>query len=350
MIRMRQFERLLVTAALCVAAPLAWAQSASSPLAESTGAGSARGTSSDASKTTMRASQWLQRMQDASRQRAYTGTFVVSSAQGHMASSRIWHVCDGTRQLERVDSLTGEARSTFRSDQRVVTFLPEARVVRESTQDTGGLFPNVLWTSPDAIDQAYFARWSGKERVAGLDADVVSLQPSDAYCFGYRIWSERRTGLVVKVQTLDTKGQVLEQAAFSELSVDAPVNMERLQKQMQDTRGFRIERADGQRTTPQAEGWQLAVPVPGFQSMSCVRRSDRHGGPGGLLQWVFSDGLATLSLFIETYDPKRHLKEVQSGAGATHSVVVRKDGHWVTAVGEVPPQTLQLFVQALARR
>lgn len=350
MISRLQPGRLLLAVALCAMAPLGSAQTASIPSSDSQAAGAGRAVPAEPGKASMRASQWLQRMQDASKQRAYTGTFVVSSAQGQMASSRIWHVCDGTRQLERVDSLTGEARSTFRSDQRVVTFLPDARVVRESTQDTGGLFPNVLWTSPDAIDQAYFARWAGKERVAGLEADVISLQASDQYRFGYRIWSELRTGLVVKVQTLDAKGQVLEQAAFSELTVDAPVDMERLQKQMQNTRGFRVERADGQRTTPQAEGWQLAVPVPSFQSMSCVRRSDRHGGPGGLLQWVFSDGLATLSLFIETYDPKRHVREVHAGAGATHSVMVRKDGHWVTAVGEVPPQTLQLFVQALARR
>lgn len=345
-------KRTSLLAAWVVAAipAVAGAQAPTATGVASRGADGERTVLPDSGAVNLSASQWLLRMQDASKRRTYTGTFVVSSAQGHMASSRIWHVCDGTRQMERVDSLTGPARLTFRADQRVVTFLPEARVVRESTQDTGGLFPNVLWTSPDAIDQAYAARWFGKERVAGLDADVVSLQPSDAYRFAYRIWSERRTGLVVKMQTLDAKGQVLEQAAFSDLSVDAPVNMEKLQKQMQETRGYRVERADGQRTTPQAEGWQLAVPVPGFQSMSCVRRSDRQGASGSLLQWVFSDGLATLSLFIETYDPQRHVREVQAGAGATHSLALRKDGYWVTAVGEVPPQTLQLFVQALARR
>ena len=39
--------------------------------------------------------EWLARMQEASRQRNYVGTFVVSSSNGSMASARIWHACDG---------------------------------------------------------------------------------------------------------------------------------------------------------------------------------------------------------------------------------------------------------------
>jgi sigma-E factor negative regulatory protein RseB len=63
----------------------------------------------------------LMRMHEASRRRAYVGTFVVS-AGGAMSSARIWHVCDGELQMERVESLTGEPRSTFRRNEQVLTF------------------------------------------------------------------------------------------------------------------------------------------------------------------------------------------------------------------------------------
>ncbi|MFY8044812.1 MAG: sigma-E factor regulatory protein RseB domain-containing protein, partial [Rhodoferax sp.] len=67
--------------------------------------------------------EWLLRMHEASRHRAYTGTFVVS-AGSQMASAKIWHICDGSQQMERVESLSGPQRSTFRRDGQVVTFYP----------------------------------------------------------------------------------------------------------------------------------------------------------------------------------------------------------------------------------
>src|SRR6185369_5797460 len=89
-------------------------------------------------------SEWLARMSDASRQRSYIGTFVVSSSNGSMASARIWHACDGQRQVERIDTLSGEKRSTFRRDDEVLTFLPESRTVRSERREALGLFPELL--------------------------------------------------------------------------------------------------------------------------------------------------------------------------------------------------------------
>jgi sigma-E factor negative regulatory protein RseB len=65
------------------------------------------------------------------------------------------------------------------------------------------------------------------------------------------------------------------------------------------------------------------------------------------MQWVFSDGLASVSLFVEPFDGKRHTQEKSLSQGATHSVTRRLGPHWVTAVGEVPTQTLQRFVQGM---
>lgn len=71
------------------------------------------------------------------------------------------------------------------------------------------------------------------------------------------------------------------------------------------------------------------------------------------MQWIFSDGLATVSLFLEPYDARRHTRGGLLAMGATHSLMLRlpapASGWWLTAVGEVPPQTLQAFAQALRR-
>jgi sigma-E factor negative regulatory protein RseB len=290
-------------------------------------------------------SDWLARMHEASRLRSYIGTFVVSSNAGAMSSARIWHACDGQHQVERVESLTGSPRSTFRRNEDVLTFLPETRTVRRERRDSLGLFPDVVRPNETAIPEFYSARQLGVDRVAGFDADIVHLVPKDALRFGYRIWSERKTGLAVKVQTLDPDGTVLEQAAFSELQLDVPVRMDKLAQMMNVPDGWRVEKAEAVKTTPAAEGWGLKTPVAGFKPLSCYKRPAE-----GVLQWIFSDGLASVSLFIESYDRQKHAREGIFAAGATHTLTRRVQDFWLTAVGEVPAQTLKAFALSLERR
>lgn len=289
-------------------------------------------------------SEWLTRMHNASRQRNYIGTFVVS-ANGQMSSARIWHACDGRREVERVESLSGAPRSTFRRDDEVLTFLPESKTVLRERRETLGLFPEMLKPDDSSIPEFYAARRVGSDRVAGFDADIVHLLAKDDLRFGYRIWSEKKTGLVVKIQTLNAAGKVLEQAAFSELQIDAPVRMDRLARMMAVPEGWRVQKADAVKTTAAAEGWALKAPVAGFKPMSCYKRPAE-----GVLQWIFSDGLATVSLFVEGYDPQRHQQEGLFASGATHTLTHRVQDWWLTAVGEVPPQTLKAFALSLERR
>jgi len=294
-------------------------------------------------------SDWLMRMHEASRMRSYIGTFVVSSSNGGMSSARIWHACDGVQQVERVESLTGAPRSTFRRNDEVVTFLPDSRVVRTERRESLGLFPNLLKSADSSIPEFYSARRVGADRVAGFEADVVQLVPKDNLRFGYRIWSEKKTGLVVKLQTVDPAGNVLEQAAFSELALDATVRMDKLNQMMGATEGWRVEKAEAVKTTAAAEGWQLKSAIAGFKPISCYKRPAAPAAEG-TLQWIFSDGLAAVSLFVEAYDRQRHVNEGMFSSGATQTLTRRIQDWWLTAVGEVPPQTLKAFALSLERR
>ena len=309
---------------------------------------------------------WLVRIHDASRRRAYTGTFVVSVG-ADMASARIWHVCDGDQQMERVESLTGTPRSTFRHNNNVVTFFPETKVARSEQREALGVFPNFLKSNDSAIAEFYTLKTLESERVAGVEADVAQLIAKDALRYSYRIWTERKSGLVVKLQTLDLTGRVIEQAAFSELNLEAPVKMERLAAMMNNTAGHKLEQVAMVKTTALAQGWALQRSVPGFASMNCFKRpaqlaattnsvAQQDAGKAdkvdnsGTIQWIFSDGLATVSLFVEPYDRKRHSQEGVWSMGATQTLAKRMDDWWLTAVGEVPSTTLKVFAQQLERR
>lgn len=297
--------------------------------------------------------QWLTRVHAASRGRAYVGTFVVTSGT-EMSSSRIVHACDGQRQVERVEALNGPARLTFRRDAEVVTFLPQSRLVVQEVRASLGMFPDVLKQADASVARYYQLKTGGVDRVAGLNADKVQLLPLDALRFGYKIWTEQRTGLVLKLQILDAHQRVLEQAAFSELQLDVPVRMAELITQMDNRTGYSVHTPAVEVTTSSQEGWRLK-PLPGFRQISCHRRgaSRLNALTGPTVQCVFSDGLASVSLFMEPYDAKRHRAPHQGEAlaqGATHMVTGQRGAWWLTAIGEVPVRTLELLMQGLERQ
>jgi sigma-E factor negative regulatory protein RseB len=345
---------LMLVVALCVMQAAVAQHLAAAPTGKSAASGGANASAPVAETATLNAVQWLQRMHLASRQRSYVGTFVVSAAAGNLSSARIWHVCEGDLQMERIEVLSGPPRSTFRRNDQVMTFLPQLKVVKSEKRENLELFPNLLGSPDTAIGELYDARVIGQDRVAGFDADVVQLEPRDNLRFGYRIWSERRSGLVVKLQTVDSEKRVVEQSAFSELQLDAPVNVHALAQMMSSTAGYRVEKSELERTSASKEGWSLRKPVAGFKPVSCYRRAMGGGAElGHTMQWTFSDGLASVSLFLEPYDAQRQPQEVVLALGATYTLtrrLVDKDGDWwLTAVGEVPPQTLDAFAQNLAR-
>lgn len=299
---------------------------------------------------------WLLRMHEASTNQSYIGVFVVS-AGGNMSSAKIWHMCEGKQQVERVEILTGAPRSIFRHNNQVVTFLPDHKVARSEKRESLGLFSELFKSADSRITDFYKFRQEGIERVAGVDADIVTLVPKDNLRFGYRVWTERQNGLVVKLQTLDADGSVLEQAAFSELQLDAPVKTDKILQMMGRTDGYRVEKPVLVKTSASAEGWELKAPVAGFNPVSCYRRPVSATSPTassvpgeGQLQWIFSDGLASVSIFAEPLDRQRHIRESSLSLGATQTMTKQLDPYWITLVGEVPLATLKLFASGLERK
>lgn len=300
--------------------------------------------------TVLSINDWLLRMHEGARSRAFTGTFVVSMG-AQMSSARIWHVSQGEQQVELVEALTGTPRSVYRHNSEVLTFLPQSKLaVREQRQSSAHL-AEFLQGASSGIADVYSARALGLDRVAGIAADVVQLQPKDRLRYGYRIWVEQKSSMVLKLQTLDSDGRVLEQAAFSDVQLDAPLKMSKLLRMMGQTEGYRVETVALARVAKGEENWTPRKSLPGFKLISRLQRAALEPAQAGqALQWTFSDGLATVSLFVEPFDPKRHGPAASLSMGATQTLTERLGNDWVTAMGEVPLGTLKLFVASLERK
>ena len=303
---------------------------------------------------------YLMRIHGAGSERNFQGTFVVS-AGGSVSSARITHYCDGRNQFERIDTMDGQVRRVFRFNQQVHTLWPQSRVALVEQRDAMATFPALLQGGEDRIAESYEVRTQGVDRVAGHAAEVLHLRPRDEHRYGYRLWSEKLSGLLLRAEVVGARDDVLESSAFSEVTIGIKTQPDAVLKPMRRLDGYRVLRPSLTPTRLDSEGWSLEPPVSGFRQVSCVKRplmdggdpegeDPTSGGASQVLQSIYSDGLTYVSVFIEPFDAKRHSRPMLSSLGATHTLMLPKGDAWVTVVGDVPAATLRRFADALVRK
>jgi sigma-E factor negative regulatory protein RseB len=299
---------------------------------------------------------WLLRIHDAASRRNFQGTFVVSGG-GNVASARISHFCEGANQYERIESLDGRQRKVYRHNDVVQTVWPASQVAMVEQRGMLSSFPALLQAGDDGIGDRYDVRADGSERVAGHDADVLEVRARDSLRYGYRLWADRASGLLLRAEVIGERGDVLETSAFSEVVIGVRPQPEVVLQAMRKLDGLRIVRPVLTPTRLENEGWTMRQLAPGFRWVSCVSRQIEAPGEVSaanasppVLQSIYSDGLTYVSVFIEPFRPERHTRPVLAAMGATSTLAQRQGDWWVTVVGDTPPATLRMFAAALERR
>lgn len=299
---------------------------------------------------------WLTRIQEAANKRNFVGTVVVS-AGGTVASTRIAHYGEGRDQFERIDSLDGQVRSVYRHNDLVHTVWPQRRVAVVEQRDQMSSFPGLLQAGHDRVQEFYELKSVAVERVAGHEANVLVLKPRDKLRFGYRLWAEKNSGLLLRAEVLGERGEILESSAFSEVSIGVRAQPEHVVQAVKKLEGYKVIKPQHESTKPEGEGWTLKASVPGFKLVSCVKRqldvqgrSNASGAGEQTLQTVYSDGLTYVSIFIEPFNAERHSKPITTAIGATQTMMRRDGDWWITAMGDVPTGTLRQFANGFERK
>ncbi len=296
------------------------------------------------------AAELLNRIHQAAQQQNYEGAFVYQRGT-FVQTSRISHYAtrnDG--EFEQLESLDGKPRKMLRHNDDLYTFVPERHLcVVEKRQNKDSL-PALLSASSDQVLTVYEPKLLGTDRVAGLESDVIELDPKDAYRYAYKLWADTKTGLLLRAQTLDPNGQVLEQLSFSQIRIGVPADKAPIASGIRNTAGWTVVRPPVEPVDMEAQGWQFTPLVTGFRKIRELRRPMAAHDPGNppipVDQIVFSDGLAAVSIFVEPVE-KNTRKEGAGSSGATHVLVKRRGDFWITLLGEVPQATLQQFASAI---
>jgi hypothetical protein len=157
-----------------------------------------------------------------------------------MRSSKISHFADKGNEYEALETLDGRQRRILRQNDDVYTLIPEQKTVFLEKRESKDSFPALLATPNRDVLDYYAPKVLPNERMAGFDCMVIELTPRDEYRFGYRLWADRNTGLLLRAQTLDAEGHLLEQAAFSQISIGVPSEKARIVHAIQATHGWHV--------------------------------------------------------------------------------------------------------------
>jgi sigma-E factor negative regulatory protein RseB len=298
---------------------------------------------------------WLAQMDAALNSRNYDGTFVHEHA-GQTETLRVIHRNSGGALAERLVSMDGSGREFVRKGNELLTYLPDQHAVLVEESSDASLVLGNLPQMEASLTERYTVSEVQKYRLLGRDTRVIAVVPKDDYRYGYRLWIDESTAMPLKTQLRDRNDAVVEQIVFTSLSLLAQVPESRLEPGV-DARGYRwlrrstvvsSSREQGVSNKEQA-GWQATSLPPGFRLTARTTRQ-MPGADGPVAHLVFSDGLASVSVFVElkaTADTAQPAEDSsQLGSSATYTTLV--EGHRVTAIGEVPPATVRAIALALS--
>ena len=286
----------------------------------------------------------LERMNEAVRMLDYEGRFVVQS--GHKLDALyIAHKASGGTERERVISLTGKPREIIRGENTVACLVSgNKRPINVARRAHGRSFSPLTVVNSGELEQFYRFEMLESDRVAGRDAYQILVKPRDELRFGYRVFLDQASSLPLRTIMLDEQQNTVSQMMFTELRIGesvTPVELDRSAMQLADADYKKWLPLD--RLAPAA--WAFADIPPGFR-LNVHRRRAMADQISEMEHYIFSDGLATVSVYVQPAQPDGKL----SGAsrwGTANAVGRTLDKHEVIVVGEVPLKTLDWFAHSI---
>ena len=287
----------------------------------------------------------LERMSEALSSRNYEGRFVHMN-DVRSETMRIIHRNVNGVVTERLVALDGSGREIVRTDGEITCYLPDRKTVLVTKHSDRNTLVANLPVYSDELQSFYDIKMGASAKLLGRPTQLVSVQPRDEFRYGYKLWLDAETAMPLKSQLSDGEGRVVEQMAFAELVIRDSVPPEDL-KPAVDTQGFRYLTQEAPRAISAAGsgGWSVQRLPPGFK-LTITRVQSMAGSRALVHHMVYSDGLASVSVFIEPKPAQAMHGLGRVGSASAYSIDF--DGHQITAVGEVPPVTVESIATAVA--
>jgi sigma-E factor negative regulatory protein RseB len=296
------------------------------------------------------ARDWLERMFTAAQTRSYEGTFVHRSGE-RMETMRVVHRAQDGRVSERLWSEDEPGREVIRDEEKVTCIFADRRSVLVESRRPGeaGAVTGRLPRYDQELIGHYDFLVLGDGRKLGRSVVVLEVRPRDEFRYGYKLWIDEQSAMPLKVQMRDNGGRAVEEFQFTEIRLDPQIPDSSFEPSLELDEFTWYEQESSRSDELSAPEWMVADLPPGF-AMTLAERRPLPASPDPVTQLVYSDGLASVSVFIEPAGEGQESMDGFSRLGAANAFSLRQGPLQVTAVGEVPGKTVRRIAESVARR
>jgi sigma-E factor negative regulatory protein RseB len=288
----------------------------------------------------------LQKAAHAAHELSYKGVFVYQSG-ANARSVEITHMNYGQGEYARIVVLDGAPREVLSQGSDVVIFNQKNEKVVIEKKRGQNLFPALLPANMDVIKASYQVRVGNQERIGGRDGQIIFLDPRDHFRYGYKLWTDREYGLLLKSMTTNERNEPMEQITFNQLTLLNTQNMDWFQPKVDHGKNYIMEDPPPAPSASEADNWTVGQLPPGYRKIDQVIHMV-PGKPAPVTHVIYSDGLASVSLFIEPVAKGSKFKIGHSVTGATNFYANVVDGYQIVVVGEVPEATVTQIANAVS--
>lgn len=245
-------------------------------------------------------------------------------------------------ELEIVALLNGPRRDILRVNNTVSYIEPEYAPYSISSEQISGPIPTVFGRDISVLENNYHFVLVGKNRVLGRAAQLIRIVPKDAHRFGYWLWLDQESSLLLKMAIITREGNLLEQIQFTHLEITDTISENLKQLQAAELPQI-IDVTTLQENTDLT--WQVNWLPNGFEPI----KSDRHRiniSKQTVEFMLFNDGLVDISVYVNpSKEKQRAIEFANDGATLVLSQVV--NGIEVSVVGEIPLDTAKRIVNSV---
>lgn len=285
----------------------------------------------------------LEQMAQASKGQDYEGRFLYQFG-GEVSTIEVRHAVFDGQEYQRLTHLDGRISEVLRRGAELLCLHPNGSLTRITDDDDG------LFTFRDrlasSIPQQYNVLVDGDGRVAGRAATQVRVAPLDHHRYGYRLWLDNNSSLLLKSEMVDASGMALERVEFITLNLHPDLKRADFQiPKVLSEHSLESLPADRPDRVQVKAAW-----LPGgFEAVGKDWRRVNEGRPPVAAQ-SFSDGLATFTVFVEPVKEDR-VEEGVSRVGPTVAISrhlsSKGQDYLVTLVGEIPQPTAERVMQGI---
>lgn len=290
----------------------------------------------------------INKMTQATRSLNYEGIFIYHYGP-IMDTMRIIHKAGSNGESERLVSLSGSAREVIRNKDSVTCIYPEDRIVKvEKSRSRKLVFQ--LPQPIESVSNNYAFSTAGRDRVAGRETRVVQIRPRDEYRYGYKLWIDDDTHLLLKSELRGQNDKTLEQIIFTQLNLRDNIPDDQLKPSLvgKDYTWYK-DNGENQSLDGTEAPWKAGWMPAGF-SMKEHQKRIMPTSREPVEHLIYTDGIALVSIFVEKLEKQKPDSIGPSSMGGVHTYARLDDGYQITAVGEVPPATVKRMADSVVNR